>query len=392
MIKNLATKQSAYYFILLIGIVSLFADITYEGARSITGPYLGILGANAAMVGLIAGLGEFLGYALRLISGYFSDYTGRYWPIMITGYAINLIAVPLLAFAGNWWIAGILIVLERIGKGIRVPPRDAMLSHAARHLGMGLGFGLHESLDRVGAMTGPLFVSYLLYRHSSYQYCFLLFIFPALAALSMLLVTRLLFPQPDIIEGWQTPNELSLKKNKVFWIYLAGASFIAMGYADFALIAFHFNKIQLFSPAWIPITYAIALGANILMAPIVGHLYDRIGLIVMVMMMFIASFFPALIFLGGAKSAFVGVFLWGVGFGAQGSLMPAIVASMVSKNKRATAYGVFNSVFGFFWFIGSCVMGILYDFSLDILVAFSISVQLLSLPLFWKTMNLLKNQ
>src|SRR5262245_4949337 len=156
-------RMNAVRFIVALGIVSLFADMTYEGARSITGPYLGMLGASAAVVGFTAGLGEFLGYALRLVSGYFIDKTGRYWPIAIIGYTINLSAVPLLALAGHWWIAGLLIILERAGKGIRVPPRDAMLSHAAQRVGVGWGFGLHEAMDQAGAMLGPLLVALILY-------------------------------------------------------------------------------------------------------------------------------------------------------------------------------------------------------------------------------------
>ena len=121
-------RRSAVGFIVLLGVADLFADMTYEGARSVTGPYLGVLGASAAIVGLVAGFGEFLGYALRLVSGYLSDRTGSYWPITIVGYVINLFAVPLLALTGRWELAVFLIVAERAGRGIRVPARDAMLS------------------------------------------------------------------------------------------------------------------------------------------------------------------------------------------------------------------------------------------------------------------------
>lgn len=192
-------------------------------------------------------------------------------------------------------------------------------------------------------------------------------------------------------EEQQQPIEfIALKKNKLFWLYLLGASLVAVGYADFALIAYHFAKIKLLTPVWIPISYAISLGGNIVAAPLIGHLYDRHGFRILVVVTAAASFFPWLTFLGNANAAIAGVVLWGIGFGAQGSLMRAIVGNMVSKEKRATAYGVFNAFFGLSWFIGSAIMGILYDSSILAVVVFSTLAQWLSIPILWKTMHLLK--
>jgi MFS family permease len=89
----------------------------------ITGPFLAFLGASAAATGVVAGFGEFIGYGLRVISGYLSDRTGRYWAVTLWGYALNLVAVPVLALAGNWEVAALLIVAERLGKGLRTPGR-----------------------------------------------------------------------------------------------------------------------------------------------------------------------------------------------------------------------------------------------------------------------------
>ncbi len=150
------SKRSALTFVILLGVVSMFGDIVYEGARSITGPYLAVLGASAAAVGIVAGFGELVGYGLRLVSGYISDRTQRYWPITLLGYGLTVVAVPLLAVAGRWELAALLIILERTGKGIRTPARDAMLSHATTQMGRGWGFGLHEALDQVGATIGAM--------------------------------------------------------------------------------------------------------------------------------------------------------------------------------------------------------------------------------------------
>ena len=202
---------NALRFILLLGAVSLFADMTYEGARSITGPYLAMLGASATAVGFVAGFGELIGYAVRLASGYLSDRTGQYWAVTIFGYCVNLLAVPLLALAGSWEAAGVLIVLERMGRAIRTPARDAMLSHAAGHTGLGWGFGLHEALDQTGAVLGPLALGAVMYLGGGYRTAFAVLLIPALLALSVLAAARILYPRPraNLIAG--RPLRLSVK-------------------------------------------------------------------------------------------------------------------------------------------------------------------------------------
>src|ERR1700730_10431308 len=202
---NGLSKNTAIKFVILLGVVSLFADMTYEGARSITGQYLAILGASGTVVGIVAGLGELIGYGFRLVPGYVSDKTGKYWLITFIGYALNLFAVPLLSLAGNWPLAASLMILERLGKAIRNPSRDAMLSYATKETGRGWGFGLHEAMDQVGAVIGPLIVSCFLYYQGTYQTSFAILLIPALCALSVLVVARFLYPRPQDLEV-ETPN------------------------------------------------------------------------------------------------------------------------------------------------------------------------------------------
>lgn len=375
----LIMSTSAIKFVILIGIVSLFADMTYEAARSITGPYLAILGANATVVGFVAGFGELIGYSLRLVSGYLADRTGRYWAITIFGYVLNLLAVPLLALAEQWWLAATLIVIERMGKAIRVPPRDAMLSHTGQQMGMGWAFGLHEALDKTGAMAGPLVVAAVLYFKGSYQYSFAILLIPALLALTFLLFARWLYPKPQSLEI-QDENLNPHGISRPFWLYLISGALIAAGYADFPLMAYHFQKTNILSPVWIPISYSIAMGINAISAPILGRLYDRYGFFVLIFATLLTAFFSAFIFLGNFSMILIGLGLWSIGVGAHESLMRAIVANMTGKNKRASAYGLFNMSFGIFWFLGSFLMGALYDNSIPMLIAFSISIQLLSIP------------
>lgn len=384
--KTDISKKTALNFVILLSVVSLFGDMTYESARSITGPFLAVLGANAAVVGFVSGFGELAGYALRVVSGYLAEWTGKYWVFIIIGYACNLLAVPLLALAGHWWIAAFLIIVERIGKAIRVPPRDALLSHAGQKMGMGWVFGLHEAIDQIGAVLGPLIIAAVLYFKGSYREGFAILLIPALIALTLLVFARWLYPKPQKLEV-QTVNLETKGMNSSFWIYLAGASLVAAGYADFPLIAYHFQKTALFSPIWIPISYAMAMGLNGITAPFLGYFYDKKGFVILIGVTLISCMFAPLVFFGNTTTAFIGVGLWIIGVGAHESLMRAIVANMVPIKKRSSAYGVFNTGFGVFWFLGSFLMGILYDVSIVSLVIFSVVIQLLAVPLLFVVMK-----
>lgn len=374
-----SSKRSALLFIVLLGIVSLFADVVYEGARSISGQYLSLLGANAAIVATVAGFGELIGYSLRLFSGYIADKTRQYWAITIWGYAINLIAVPALALAGNWQIAAMLMVIERLGKALRVPARDAMLSYATSQIGRGRGFGIHQALDRIGAVLGPLMMMAMLAYNAGYTLCFAILGIPAIAALGILWMAKWNFPVPEILEVKTASLEPS-GLTKPFWLYLVAISLIAAGYADFPLMAYHMQKTEALSEIWIPFLYAIAMAVDGIAALILGPVYDRKGMSVLIVVSIIAALFAPCIFLGGFYAFLLGMVFWGIGMGAQGSIMRAVVAQLVSSDKRGTAYGILNTAFGVCWFLGSVAMGLLYDYSIPLLVAFSMGVQLLSIP------------
>jgi MFS family permease len=378
--RTAVTKRSAVLFIVLLGIVSLFADMTHEGARSVYGPFLALLGANATIVGIVAGFGELVGYALRIVSGYITDKTGKYWTITIIGYVINMLAVPLLALAGRWEIAAFLIIAERMGKAIRNPVRDAMLSHATHDVGRGWGFGLHEAMDQTGAMLGPLIVAAVLYFKGTYQTGFAFLLIPALLTIGVLLFSRFLYPHPRDLEA--TTPELETKGlTRVYWIYLAAMALNAAGYADFPLIAYHFKKTSIVSENWVPIFYSVAMGVDAVAALIFGRLFDRKGIPILIIAVLISSIFAPLVFMGGFYLSLTGMALWGVGMGAQESIMRAAVAGMVPRDKRASAYGIFNTGYGVFWFLGSALIGVLYDFSIPFLIIFSMAAQLASVPL-----------
>lgn len=394
--KERLSQGTALRFVVLLGIVSLFGDMTYEGARSVTGPYLALLGASGTAVGMVAGCGELLGYGLRLASGYLSDRTRRYWAIALAGYAMNMLAVPLLALAGRWEVAAALVIAERVGKAIRTPSRDTMLSHATQEMGRGWGFGLHEALDQIGAVLGPLLIAAVLYFQGGYRVAFAVLLVPALLSLAVLLVARSLYPHPrrfEIEEPDTKPGNvdnaaprpgsrfLSTLPRK-FWIYLVAVGLVAAGYADFPLIAYHLGKNSVVSPGWIPTFYAAAMAVDAVSALVFGRLFDRIGLRVLVAAALISSLFAPLVFLGGFAPALIGMIVWGVGMGAQESIMRAAIAGMVPPDRRGTAYGTFNAGYGLAWFLGSALMGVLYDLSPMALIGFSVGAQLLAVPVF----------
>lgn len=375
-------RRSAIGFIVLVGMVSLFADMTYEGARSITGPYLGLLGASATVVGLVAGSGELLGYAIRLLSGYLSDRTGRYWAITIVGYAINLFAVPLIALADHWEIAAALIVVERAGRGIRSPARDAMLSHAASQTGLGWGFGLHEALDQIGAVVGPLIVSAVLYFKGGYQAGFAVLAIPALLAIAVLLAAWRLYPRPRDLD--LAPPKLATERlPRLFWLYVAGAAFVGAGFVDFPLIAYHFEKASVIGAAWIPVLFAVAMATDALAALVLGRVFDRIGMWAVFMATALSLFAAPLAFLGGPAAAVAAMVLWGIGMGAQESVMRAAIAPLAPADRRGTVYGIFHTIYGVAWFAGSALLGFLYDQAVLALVLASMLLQVPALPILW---------
>ena len=374
-------SSAALKFVLMVGIMSFFADFTYEGSRSITGPYLGLLGAGAFTISVISGAGEFLGYNIRLFSGRGADRTGRYWPITIGGYVLQMSVMPLLALAGNWQVAALLIIAERVGKGIRNPPRDAMLSHAAKDIGYGWAFGVHEALDQFGALFGPLLVALVLVlSHHDYKIAFAVLAVPAAIMLSLLGVARLLYPRPqDLAAGSAEVTTQALPR--VFWIYVGGAALAAAGFADFPLIAYHFQRAGTVSPALTPVFYAVAMAVSGTGSLVLGRLFDRAGIGVLVPLTVVAAAYAPLAFLGGFWAILVGVSLWGLGMGVQESLIPAAVAPMVSPDRRAFAYGLFTGIYGTAWVLGSIVIGVLVSVSVGGLVVFCVASELAAIPL-----------
>jgi predicted MFS family arabinose efflux permease len=372
-------KRTGLAFVVAFGIVSFFADMAYEGMRGIAGPFLATLGASGAAVGIIAGGGEMAGYLLRLVSGRAADRTRLYWPITLAGYVVQMAAVPLLALAGNWWMAAALIVIERAGKAVRNPPRDVMLSRAGEEIGQGWAFGLHEALDQSGALLGPLIAALVLALHHDYRAAFAWLAVPSAITLVLVFGVAWRTPQAGHIAAPGQHDDADARLPRAYWLYAASAALAAFGFADFTLISYHFGKAHIVSATWIPIFYALAMGAAGAGSLVFGRWFDARGLSVLIPGILIGAAVAPLAFLGGFIPGLIGTVLWGIALGIHEAIMSAAVSTMVPAHARGRAIGLFTAIFGVAWFLGSAALGALYDVSLIWLVIVSVLPQLAAL-------------
>jgi predicted MFS family arabinose efflux permease len=370
--------KSSLAFVVAFGIVSLFADAAYEGMRGISGPFLATLGASGFAVGLIAGLGELFGYTLRIFSGRLADSTRAYWPITLAGYVVQMLAVPALALAGNWQMAALLIVLERVGKAIRAPSRDMMLSRAGEHIGQGWAFGLHEVLDQVGAMSGPLIAALVLAIHHDYRAAFAWLAVPAAATLVLVFALRFRYRAAGLVAPSKHDEADAKGFSRAFWLYAAASALVAFGFADFTLISFHFGRAGTVRADTIAIFYAAAMASAGIASLVFGRWFDRAGLKVIFPGIAVGIAIAPLAFFGGFWAALAATLAWGASLGVHEAVMSAAVAKLVPLAARARAYGIFTALFGTAWFAGSALLGALYDVSLLALVAVATAAQLLA--------------
>lgn len=397
-------------FIILFGIVSLFSDMTHEGASSIRGAYLSLLGASAATIGFISGLGELIGYSMRYVFGKLTDKSKQYWPMTIAGYVLDIIAVPVLALVGEhgWIAACVLLVIQRMGKAIKKPAKDTIMSFAASQEGVGKSFGIQEVLDQIGAFIGPvLLYLVMLFKTEGttfeiYSTCFAVLAIPGAITLILLIVTRCKFPNPEHFEP--EPKEyIPFNMKKEFILYIAGISLFAFGFIDYSIIIMHVSRTYshlapglsetsaLVSTGSLPLLYAGAMLVDAVAALFFGMMYDKNGVKALVWSTVISAPFAVFVFaFDSVPMLLIGVALWGVGMGAQESILKAAVTSMVPKASRATGYGVFECSFGAFWFLGSWLMGVLYDVSIPAMIAVSVIAQLAAIPLYIGSSKLMK--
>ncbi len=374
-------RGTALRLILLLGITSLLGSLVSNGAHSVTGPFLLSLGGSAAVVGLVAGTGDFIGYALRLITGPVLDRTGHYWTVTIIGYSL-LAAIPLLALAGSWEVAALLIIVERVGKAVRAPSRDSILSHATAEMGRGKGFGIHKTLDQAGAITGPLILMAALLMNGGYNEGFAILGIPLVFMFAVLLFTRRLVPSPDLLETEPKIRRDNSINQRIFMPYGLYIFLVMAGFVNFPILSYHLASQSLVRVGEIPLLFSIAMLCAGVIAFATGHIYDKKGITLMALFPIINIIAPILIFFFGQTGILLGIVIWGGSLGMQEILLRATIADFTQKQKRGTTYGIMNALFGTAWFIGSVVMGVLYEISLVHVIAYIIIVECLSVPAF----------
>jgi MFS family permease len=379
-------RISPVRFVVRFGVVSGLADVVYEGARSIIGPFLATLGASAAAVGLVTGLGEAAALVLRLGTGRISDRTGRPWPQTIVGYLMTAVCVPLIGVTGGLAGAALLYNGERVGKAIRTPARDTMLAHASARLGRGYAFGLHEVLDQTGAMAGPLLLAAALALGSGYRTAFGLLAVPGAVALVVLLRLRSLAPDPVEYEPEARVSEakrlrLGTRLPVRFWLYAGFSAVTMFGFSTWAVLAYHLSHRHLVAVSVVPVLYAAAMAAAGLAAVVFGRVYDRFGLRGLVVLPPLAAVVPFLSFATQTVTLVVGAVVWGAAMGVHESTLRAAVADLVPAHRRGAGYGMFTAIYGLAWLAGAVVIGALYDRGIGAATTFIVAVQAVALLL-----------
>ncbi|MGW2523143.1 MFS transporter [Streptomyces sp. NPDC001617] len=372
-------------FVVWFGTVSLLADFVYEGARSITGPLLASLGASALVVGVVTGAGEAAALGLRLVSGPLADRTGRFWGLAIAGYALTVVSVPLLGVVGVLWAACALVIAERVGKAVRSPAKDTLLSHATAATGRGRGFAVHEAMDQVGALIGPLVVAGVLaLTGGDYGPALGVLAVPGVAVLGLLVWLRARVPDPAAYEREAAPTSEPTPTGRLpraFWTYAAFTAATTAGFTTFGVLSYHLVERHLMTTAWVPVLYAAAMAVDALAALATGWLYDRFGARVLAALPALTAAVPMLAFTNTVTVAVLGSLVWGAAMGIQESTLRATVADLVPPGRRATAYGVFAGVVGGASLVGGALTGALYGVSIPALIAVVVVVQVLALVL-----------
>ncbi|MFZ5870935.1 MAG: MFS transporter [Actinomycetota bacterium] len=378
------TGMSAWRFVLTFGVVAMLADVVYEGARSVSGPLLAGLGATALVVGVVTGVGEAAALLLRLVSGPLADRTGRFWAWAISGYVLTVVAVPLLGLASALWVASGLLVAERVGKAVRSPAKDTLLSHATAVTGRGRGFAVHEALDQVGALAGPLVVAGVMaVSGGRFGPALVTLAVPGVLALALVVWLRAQVPEPARYEVRRPSRggagERASRLPRAFWEYAAFAGLTTTGFATFGVLSFHLVTADLLSATAVPLLYAAVMVVDAVAAVATGWAYDRFGAVVLAGLPVVAAVVPALGFSMTAGTAIAGALLWGAALGIQESTLRATVADLVGPGRRATAYGLFGAVVGVAVAAGGALAGGLYQVSVPLLVATTATLQVVAL-------------
>jgi MFS family permease len=392
--------------IIMFGIISMMGDVVYESARSSNSQYLNLLGISAAKVGLVFGIGEFLGYFIRLISGLLSDKSGKHWIFMFLGYGM-LLVVPLIGFTMNWNAIIILILMERIGKALRSPAKDTILSKVAdKQVGVGFAFGLQEALDQIGAFAGPLIFTAIFYFTGKddvlqYQLGYRALLIPFAVLMLFLIFVFTKVKNNNLVPDIKKEHH-SEHLQPVFWIYTAFTFFCTLGFVNFSTVGYHLKATDLMSDGDITLVYSLAMIADAVTALVVGKIYDKLkvksgkkagGLLVLMVLPAVSILLPVLTLSHSAILIAIGMIVFGIVMGIHETVMRSAIADVTPFDKRGTGYGVFNTGYGLALMIGASLMGLFYDMNMTgTIIAFTFAAEIIAAILYFKMNNLVKKQ
>lgn len=392
--------------IIIFGIISMFGDVVYEAARSVNSQYLNLLSISAVQVGLVFGIGEFLGYFLRLVAGSLSDKSGNHWVFMFLGYGI-LLVVPLMGLTMNWNILVVLILMERIGKALRSPAKDTIISGVAENqAGVGFAFGLQEALDQIGAFIGPLIFTMVFYFSGKngimqYQLGYKSLFIPFVILMLFLSYAYRKTKRDNLIPSVTKKDFHKENLKPIFWVYTTFTFFCTIGFVNFSTVGYHLKANNLMSDGNITILYSIAMVVDAATALFVGKAYDHLkiktkkktgGLLVLMVIPFLTLLLPFLTLSNSTALIVIGMTVFGIVLGTHETVMRSAIADITPFNKRGTSYGVFNTSYGLALLGGAALMGLLYDMKMiGIIIAFTCIAELIAIMLYFKMINMVKN-
>ncbi len=404
-IKNGRRLTSAVKVVILFGVISLLGDMVYESARGANSQYFNLLSITAAQVGLVFGIGEFLGYFLRLLAGVLSDKSGKHWIFIFIGYGM-LIVVPFMGFTMNWNILVTLILMERIGKSLRNPAKDTVLSAIAENqVGIGFAFGLQEALDQIGALSGPLIFTLVFFLTgkngiAEYQFSYKLLFIPFVFLMLFVVHAYRSIKKNNLITDIKKKESCSDRLEPIFWIYTVFTFFCTLGFVNFSVIGYHLKANNLMTDGNITLLYSGAMAVDAVAALLVGKAYDRMkrkkemkagGLAVLAAIPFITLLLPFMTISSSITLIVIGMIIFGIVLGTHETIMRSAIADITPFHKRGTSYGVFNAAYGLALLIGSASMGWLYDLNQSgIIIAFTCAAEVVAILLYFRMVHSLK--
>lgn len=372
-----------------MGLVSFFTDISTEMVTSVLPLYIiKDLDLSRTILGAIEGSGEFVNYIFRIPSGYISDKIGKRKILIIIGYGISTISKPFFIFVTSFLDTIIVRISDRIGKGIRTAPRDALIADSIDQSISGKAFGIHRTLDQIGAIIGPLFAFLILELFQNIQYIFLLSIIPGIISLFILIY----FVKDKLYTNSKKglPNVTFFSNLQILFIENKTFVYIIVILGIFSLGTFNYSFVLLKSSdlgveqSFIPIIYIIINVTHTIIGIPSGILSDQIGKERVLIIGFLLFIISTIFMYFSDKNNIIYIIsiplTYGLYVGISETIQRALISKYVSQQNRGTAFGFYGLIVGVCLLIGNITFGFLWDnYDINIALLYSISLSTLAI-------------